>query len=152
MIPKEFWGRDHKSTMLYIETRVVDHGGWVAPLHMRTDLARHPLFAEARSSFPMQASGGQYPTRLNNGQVQENHDDWDCVLDAWAEGLVDVKSPDKAYWDVAPGARGPIRGKAQRVVVGLTDAGWAYCADLRRSKGERHYMTNRPQVPAGAGA
>ena len=65
-IPIERWGKDHFGTLLYIESRVVDFRGKIAPAHMRT--------------------GARYPTYLRDGQL-ENHDDWDCLTDIEAAGL-----------------------------------------------------------------
>jgi hypothetical protein len=69
-IPVESWGRDHLSTLLYAETRAVDHGGVI----FETD--PH-----------MRVSRG-YPTRLHNGVTVEGHTDFDCLLDAQAAGML----------------------------------------------------------------
>jgi hypothetical protein len=66
-IPKERWGCDHNSTLLYIETRAVDHGGRLDVRHLRRDVA--------------------YPTRLED-VILVGHTDMNCIDDFEAAGLV----------------------------------------------------------------
>jgi hypothetical protein len=54
---------------------------------MRTDRDKHPLLADYQFS-----KGGKYPTRLKDGMEMSNHDDWDCLDDMEAEGLIEVIS------------------------------------------------------------
>ena len=69
-IPVESWGRDHNSTLLYAETRAVDHCGKLSASdpHMRVSL--------------------DYPTRLNNGVTVQGHTDYFCLADVQAAGLL----------------------------------------------------------------
>jgi hypothetical protein len=69
-IPVEAWGRDHNSTLLYAETRAVDHGGCLSATdpHMRV--------------------GRKYPTRLPNKVEVHGHTDYDCLADAQAAGFL----------------------------------------------------------------
>lgn len=69
-IPPEAWGSDHLSTLLYAETRAVDHGGKLSPtdLHMRVDR--------------------RYPTRLRDDVEIYGHTDYDCLADAERAGFV----------------------------------------------------------------
>lgn len=76
------WGKDHWSTLAYLETRWVDHTGTINPSHMRCNPARHPEHAHEGSR------GGLYPTRLKGGSTIEGHDDWDCVGDFATVGLL----------------------------------------------------------------
>lgn len=70
MVPQmHAWGRDHWSTFLYLETRIVDHHGMIKDAQMR---GRDP----------------EYPTRLNDGTEIQMHSDWDCIDDMAAAGLV----------------------------------------------------------------
>lgn len=101
-IPPKDWGKDHWSTLLYLETRVVDHGGLI----MRND----PHMRGHR-----EGDGEVYPTRLRDGVEVFGHDDFDCVQDMVAAGLVK-----------APGG--------SRYV--LTDLGWTAAGLLRRHKAE----------------
>lgn len=69
-IPQDIWGRDHLSTMLYIETRCVDHGGKLDMRHLRKD-------------------GYEYPTRLGNGVNLSGHTDLNCIDDFETAGLIE---------------------------------------------------------------
>lgn len=97
MIPMEKWGRDHKTTLLYAETRAVDH-------HGRLD----------RNDPHMRQDGETYPTKLADGAIVAGHDDYDCLADAQAAGLL-------------------LYGGS---LVVFTDAGWAYVHALRRQRAE----------------
>ncbi len=83
-VPMEKWGKDHWSTLGYIETRCVDHKGVPALEHMRTDPDRHPGLVAYSYNMPTEKS----PTRLKGDATKENHDDWDCADDMIAEGLL----------------------------------------------------------------
>lgn len=69
------WGKDHWSTLLFVETRVVDHGGII--------LKNDP---HLRGHRPKDLE--QYPTRLRGGVNLYGHGDWDCIMDMVAEGVV----------------------------------------------------------------
>ena len=90
-IPMSRWGKDHWSTLAYLETLAVEKKGLAIPVkaRMRTNEIRHP---HLRGTLPMDMggalNGSSYPTRLKDGEVKE-HDDWDCVDDAVEEGLVE---------------------------------------------------------------
>jgi hypothetical protein len=75
-IPIESWGKDHLSTLVYAETRAVDHNGILDDKHMRVSIS--------------------YPTRLNNGVTVQGHTDYDCLMDAEAAGLV-ILDPEKNH-------------------------------------------------------
>lgn len=81
-VPPAAWGRDHWSTFAYVETRIVDHKGVPDRRHMRCDPALHPQFAHEGSRM-----GTPSPTRLREGERQ-GHDDWSCLDDAEAAGLL----------------------------------------------------------------
>ena len=87
-VPPSWWGKDHWSTLLYVECRCVDHKGWPNHPNMRTDFSRHPGYARAVLGMH---SAEKYPTRLRHGTegvLLTDHDDWDCVEDMEAAGLV----------------------------------------------------------------
>ena len=116
-VPVADWGRDHWSTLAYLETRVVDEGGRVDPYRMRCDGSRHP---EKVRFTPGGAHGsGGYPTRLRGGVELAGHDDWDCLEDAIAAGL--LKPQDGAD---------KLRNR-----YALTELGELFCAKLRAHKG-----------------
>lgn len=83
VIPIARWGRDHWSSLAYVETCLVDGSGEPDPHRMRTDLRLHPLMGHSLSP-----RGTEYPTRLCDGGVAHDHDDWSCLDDAEAEGLL----------------------------------------------------------------
>lgn len=68
-IPPERWGKDHRTTLLYIETRCVDYGGMLDRRNLRIDSPEHP-------------------TRLADGVDITGHDDLDCIDDFVEAGLV----------------------------------------------------------------
>ncbi len=68
-IPPEQWGRDHFTTLLYLETRVVDHDGKLSDPHMR----------QKYSGYPCQLRDGELP----------NHGDYECLEDMRTAGLID---------------------------------------------------------------
>lgn len=91
-IPMDKWGKDHWSTLAYLETLAVDGGkdGWAIPKRerMRTNEKRHPHLLGSTLGGTESFHASKYPTRLKEGEVKE-HDDWDCVDDAIEEKLVE---------------------------------------------------------------
>lgn len=71
-IPPERWGKDHLSTLLYVESCVVDGVGMLDERHLRTG---------SRTS--------DYPTRLCDGMLIEGHDDHDCLSDLGFAGMLE---------------------------------------------------------------
>ena len=88
--PMSKWGKDHWSTLAYLETLAVDKGGWAIPVNarMRTNEIRHPHLLGNTGFSSNALNGSGYPTRLKEGEI-EGHDDWDCVDDAIEEELVE---------------------------------------------------------------
>lgn len=113
-IPTEKWGKDHWSCFAYIEHRVVDHLGIPDLRHMRSNPDIHPGLAN-----PLPTSNGKkYPTRLNDGTKVEEHDDWSCVEDMEAAGLL--------TWE----------GTGINPMFVLTDEGHRVAAALRKHKAD----------------
>ncbi len=83
------WDKDHWSTLGYIETRCVDHKGVPDRDHMRTDPDRHPGLIGPSMSRLMVSGTEKHPTRLKGGETVDDHDDWDCVDDMEAAGLLE---------------------------------------------------------------
>lgn len=81
-IDPERWGRDHWSTLLYVDTRIVDHHGL---LHANPrDSPSGP-----RGSDPHMRISSEYPTRLLNPKADvRGHTDYDCLADAIAAGFL----------------------------------------------------------------
>lgn len=102
--PMCLWGKDHWSTLGYIETCCVDHPehlvnevlgdeskgqiGRIDHRRMRTDQMRHAELV----GHPAPPPGPKHPTRLQDGKTLDDHDDWDCLMDMEAFGLVEVIS------------------------------------------------------------
>lgn len=137
-IPLDRWGKDHWSTLAYLETRAVDHQGVIKNANMRTSIKRHPLFV-ARGPLGPPTDGGQYPTCYKDGEMNE-HDDWDCLNDMVEAGLLAVKPADTALWEVPVGSRGPIKHRGRiptkelKVRVKLTELGQKVAGELRAYK------------------
>lgn len=85
-IPMKWFGRDHASVFLYVETRCVDDSGRPNHDHMRTDRTRHPHLMGRK--IPRRIDIYAPPTRLRNSETVPNHDDWDCAMDLEAAGLL----------------------------------------------------------------
>lgn len=103
-VPESVWGKDHKSTLLYAETRAVDHGGILDRRHMRED-------------------GFRYPSYLKDSIQLKGHNDDDCLRDAEHEGLLiyangTVEFTDKG-WAYVHQLR---KEKAQRTYRGVSQA------------------------------
>lgn len=88
VIPLERFGRDHWSTFAYLETRVVDARGIIDKDRMRTDPDRHPGLIGPRVMLLVMSSREKYPTRLRDGELLSDHDDWDCMDDLERVGLL----------------------------------------------------------------
>lgn len=71
------WGSDHWSTLGYVETRIVDHKGVLDRRHLRGHLERRP---------------DRHPTRMKGGVELSDHDDYDCIADMLALGILETKS------------------------------------------------------------
>lgn len=128
-VPMSRWGMDHWSTFAFLETVAVDLEGRLdekQQVRMRTDRDRHPAYASGFQGGPPRNSDGtlkKYPTRLREGELP-NHDDWDCMDDMVAAGLLEnVGTP------VNP-------------IVRFTDSGHALAAELRRHKAAGENFAN----------
>jgi len=127
-IPMARWGKDHWSTLAYIETRIVDHKGVPNRDHMRTDASVHPGLTGSAARV-LGLSTRKYPTRLNDGALVAAHDDWSCLDDAEAAGLLESG------------------GTGIHPVYRLTPLGAQVCAALRLHKPNGSFGTFRWPVP-----
>lgn len=109
MVSIEKFGRDHWSTFAYIETLCVDNGGRPDNKRMRCDVKRHQQYGHPVSVL----MPGRYPTRLRGGEELDDHDDWDCVDDLEAAGLIEV------------------HGTVMFPTFAMTKRGWEIAAALR---------------------
>ncbi len=144
-IPLDRWGKDHYSTLAYLETRAVDYAGVIRNANMRTSIKRHPLFV-ARGGLGSPTDGGEYPTTYKDGEMNE-HDDWDCLNDMVEAGLLAVKPANPELWEVPVGSRGPMKHhgsvptKELKITVKLTELGQKVAGELRaykQKKGNRY--------------
>jgi hypothetical protein len=94
-VPAEQFGADHWSTFAYLETRTVDYRGTIAHHQMRCDERRHPVMEALKGGMARGGSSGgwRYPTLLAGGQEKPDHDDYDCIDDLVAAGLIEVHMP-----------------------------------------------------------
>lgn len=113
----EKWGKDHLSTLIYIESCIVDGNGTPNADKMRTKTGSPR--GQFRSPRPS-CEGGEYPTVLSDGTLLSGHDDWDCVDDMEKPGVV--------VWG----------GTGLNPVFSLTDIGWELAGRIRRHLGERY--------------
>lgn len=118
-IPIARWGLDHWSTLAYLETRAVDDHGIIDNRKMRCNPRLHRPFAHS-------ADGTNCPTRLRNGEIANHHDDWSCLEDMVAAGIL------IAYFRVAK--HGEVFGGSQGRIE-LTDEGRKIANDLRTHRG-----------------
>lgn len=118
-VPVSRWGKDHWSTLAYIECRIVDHKGVPSRAHMRTDADLHPGLAghTEHGVLTRTKEDRKYPTRLYDWTQLFDHDDWSCLEDA-----------EEAHFLTS-------HGTGINPVYALTDRGRKVCAALRAHKG-----------------
>lgn len=117
-IPIEQWGKDHWSTLSYVETVAVDYQGQLSADRMRCNINTHPI-QEAMRKHRFSSTQRQWQTSwgtvLKNGTMLPEHDDWDCLSDLYHAGLVLHPSNE---------------------VVTLTERGWELARELRTWKAQ----------------
>lgn len=89
-VPVELFGKDHWSTLAYIETKLVDGGGYSVRFDPRMRQNRRHfrhLSGNKQNGVPMDVNAG---SRLADGTFIKGHDDWQCVQDmlhiGWFKG------------------------------------------------------------------
>ena len=115
------WGKDHWSTLAYLETCAVDNRGLIDNRRMRTHPRLHRELVGI--TFGEIQDGSQYPTRLREGEL-EKHDDWSCLEDMVANKLCRAFFREK--YDR------PFGGNESRVE--FTELGLKVAAELRAYK------------------
>lgn len=101
-VPIERWGKDHWSTLGYLECRVVDHRGYLDVERMRCHPRTHHRLAHEGSAISFMAHGKFPSTTLADGTELDGHDDWSCVEDMIDAGLVTMTEEDRAYVGRSP--------------------------------------------------
>lgn len=86
-IPVDRWGRDHWSTFAYVCSCLFNRCE-LDTRRMRTDPVLHPGLGGVEPVFGRIVDGSVYPTRLRDGETASPHDDWSCLDDAEAAGLL----------------------------------------------------------------
>jgi hypothetical protein len=142
----ERWGKDHWSTLAYLETRIVDHKGRIAHDHMRCHAGRHPamLHAKRRARLFGVGDGSQYPTKLRDGELAD-HDDYDCLDDMIVAGLVTATMPPAPAGTLVTGL---VEAELMtRATYALTPLGQAIAGQLRAHKGNGgNWRTFTPEM------
>src|SRR5208337_4015400 len=109
------FGRDHWSTLAYIECINVDGSGTPALERMRCNPNRHPGLAEGRRG-PRTEWQTSWSSHTKAGILITGHDDFDCVNDLEKAGLITV------------------HGTGISPVYHLTTDGWRVVGILRQHK------------------
>ncbi len=122
-VPPELWGRDHWSTLAYIETKLVDGPYKVCfDPHMRQGRRHYRVLLGKPNGRKTPANAmvmrPEYGSRLADGTYLPWHDDWHCVQDMVKAGLFE-----DGVWDVG-------------FKLKLTDLGSMVTAALRKLKSE----------------
>lgn len=100
-VPVNLFGKDHWSTLAYIETVMTDLGGFQVGFdpRMRQNRRSYRVMTEqcpkprrATMANAMQWGGwdNKYSTVLKDKTMIENHDDWACVQDMAEAGFLEV--------------------------------------------------------------
>ncbi len=137
-IPPTEWGKDHWSTFVYLQTRVVDAKGIIDNRKMRTHPRLHRHLVGL--TFGQMQDGSAYPTRLANDKKKDKHDDWSCLEDMVKAGLI------RAYTRVKD--KGAVFGGSEARVE-LTDYGVSvYALMLQHKAHGGAFATFQLGVPA----
>jgi hypothetical protein len=130
-IPASHWGKDHWTTLAYVDAVMTDMAGFQvgADPRMRSN-RRNFRVMHAECPRPKRATNGGHAAMgaiaadlsmgscLKDGSVVQNHDDWSCVQDMAEAGLFTV-GPD----DVEP-----------REILHFSAKGRAWANELRQHK------------------
>lgn len=116
------WGKDHWSTLAYVECVAVDDGGVIDNRRMRTNPRLHRTLVGV--TFGEMQDGSRYPTILKDGEMNK-HDDWSCLEDMAAFGLLDMYCRTVKH--------GEVFG-CDEAKIELTELGQLVAAELREHK------------------
>lgn len=133
-VPVELWGKDHLTTLLYVETRVVDYKGVLNGDHLRG------LYIPTTHTGGSTRRPEAHPTRLKDGATVSPHDDVDCLADFVREGLMEaVVEDDDVPDDTDPSFPADLDIMIEQYIglsgrFTLTDYGWTVAHALRRHR------------------
>lgn len=117
-VPQEKWGRDHWSTLAYMETVMVEKGHFPVAFdcRMRQNRRHFRIMPGKRTGLAERALAmcPEYGSRLNDGRYIPGHDDWNCIQDMANEGLFATKGD-----SVEPGKELRLSQKGQEIVAEL---------------------------------
>ena len=132
-VPRERWGKDHWSTLLYLESCAVNQRGRIEHAKMRTS-RRNWRLAGSVHGVANVMSPDEYPTRLALLQVERaefdavhligGHDDWECVQDFADASLLTLEVNEDHPVFPLP------------VTCTLTSAGYQAAAEARKRRAE----------------
>lgn len=132
-VRREDWGKDHFSTLVYIETRCVDYKGVPFLDHLRCNPARHQrhggraarlVGTSARRDEPW-----KYGSVIRGGVRIPEHDDWDVLDDLVNAGLLE--------WN----------GTGENPVFKMTESGWALVQAIRKHKAAGGQFSDFREAP-----
>ncbi|TAL41401.1 MAG: hypothetical protein EPN91_10830 [Salinibacterium sp.] len=124
VISPERWGRDHYSTLAYLGHVYHRDAGQIERDKMRCKESRRHMKGELARMIP--EDGTRYPTRLQNGDELDDHDDYDCAYDLVAGGvLTDVGTGINPQFELTP--------KGLQV--------WSYLTRTRKTAGAMDTLT-----------
>lgn len=125
-------GRDHRSTLLFLQTVEANNGGDVRRAATRGCAAGFPN--RMRDKRCGQWSP-EYGTRYDDGLRDGEHDDYDCLFDMEGWGFLEV-----------------VAGTGLQPVIRLTAKGHDYCAKLIRERGEQQRAEQQRKAVRGDSA
>lgn len=125
LIPMGKWGKDHWSTLGYVEAVSVENAGFQVGQDPRMKTNRRHSRVLQACPRPRRTAGftlgvvmsPEHATRLKDGTQVDGHDDWACLQDFVGEGLFEYGS------EVEP-----------KKVLRLSERGLALTAALRAHK------------------
>ena len=129
-VPMELWGRDHWSTLAYIETVETNMTEIIvrSDPRMRQNRHNYRVLGGRPPAIPMRVDQGSL---LSDGRMAIGHDDWSCIQDFASVGLLNC-GPD----GVDVGQR-----------IKLSEKGRAMAASLRAHKaGGGSFSTFKPEL------
>ena len=91
-IAPEKWGRDHWGLLAFCECRAVDNKGELDRDKLRCNETTHAIMEGATQHMYRMTWKPEWGTVLQDGTLLEKHDDWDCLDDLEAAGLLKIES------------------------------------------------------------
>ncbi len=137
-VPLEHFGEDHWSQIGYMDSVIVECAGFQVGYdpRMRQGRRHTRVMSEQcrRPKRPTNPAMGmvmedRYSTRLKSGDQVSGHDDWHCVQDMIAAGLMGIINP-----EVSGGVESDADKMEPGVILTFTKQGWDVAHQLRQHK------------------